>query len=170
MINEILPSSFQNGGFIKMTEITFLASSKPFEIPDEIEEYNNRTIFEREEDCISFTVEEIGDYWEKEVAGLFSLPYIYEVDGVGNRLFLTYIEKYMEIGDVFEIYTVPDQHAFEYHKQNMQENSNPIEVNVGSYTYRDIYGLYQLNIKKWIEDLSHRNYCTHHGITTFVKC
>lgn len=51
----------------------------------------------------------------------------------------------------------------------MQENPVPIEVNVGSYTYRDIYGLYQLNLKKWIEDLSHRNYCTHRGVTTFVK-
>ena len=167
--NGLLPSSFQEGGFIKMTEITFLASTKPFKIPDEIRDYNKRTIFEREEDCISFSVEEIDDYWEKEVEGLFSLPFIYEVDGVGNRLFLTYIEKYMEIGDVFEIYTVPNQHAFEYYKQNMQENPEPIEVNVESYTYRDIYGLYQLNFKKWVEDLSHRNYCTHRGITTFVK-
>lgn len=58
-----------------MTEITFLASSKPFEIPDELADYNNRTIFEREEDVISFYVKEIGDYWEKEVEGLFSLPY-----------------------------------------------------------------------------------------------
>ena len=37
-----------------MSEITFLASSKPFHIPDEIEEYNNRTFFEREEDFIGF--------------------------------------------------------------------------------------------------------------------
>lgn len=47
----------------------------------------------------------------------------------------------------------------------MQENPEPIEVNVGSYTYRVIYDLYQLNLKKWIEDLSR----THRGITTFVK-
>ncbi|MFJ8258361.1 hypothetical protein ACIQ4Z_13940 [Peribacillus asahii] len=152
-----------------MSEITFLASSKPFQIPDEIKEYNNRTFFEREEDFISFSVEEIDDYWEKEVEGLFSMPYIYEVYGVGNRLFLKYIEKYMEMGDVLEIYTIPNQHAFEYYKQKMQENPELIEVNVRSYTYRDIYGSYQLNTKNWLEELSHRNYITHHGITTFVK-
>ncbi|WP_163103058.1 hypothetical protein [Peribacillus alkalitolerans] len=92
-----------------MTEITFLASSKPFEIPDEIEEYNKRTVFESEEDFIFFTVQEADDYWKKEIEGLFSLPYVYEVNGVGNRLFLKYIEKYMELGDVLEIYHVPNQ-------------------------------------------------------------
>jgi hypothetical protein len=152
-----------------MSEITFLASSKPFEIPDEIEAYNNRTFFEREEDFIYFSVEEIGDYWEKEIKGLFSLPYIYEAYGVVNQLFLLYIEKYMEVGDVFEIYTVPNQHAFEHYKQKMQENPAPIEVNVESKTYRDKYGIYQLNSRKRIEELSHRNYITHQGITTFVK-
>ncbi|MGP7819812.1 hypothetical protein [Niallia sp. 01092] len=152
-----------------MTEITFLASSKPFKMPDEIEEYNNRTVFEREEDFIFFTVHKMDDYWKREVEGLFSFPYIYEVNGVGNRLFLTYIEKYMEIGDVFEIYSVPNQHAFEYYMETMLAKPEPIEVNVGSYTYRDIYGTYQLNAKKWLEELSHRRYITHHGITTFVK-
>jgi hypothetical protein len=127
---------------IKMTEIAFLASSKPFEIPDEIEEFNNRTVFERVEDFIFFNVQEIDEYWKKEVVGLFSLPYIYEVNGVGNQLFLKYIEKYMDIGDVLEIYAVPNQHEFEKYKQKMQENPEPIEINVGSYTYRDIYGSY----------------------------
>ena len=152
-----------------MTEITFLASSKPFEIPDEIEEYNNRTVFEREEDVIFFSVQEVDVYWKKETEGLFSLPYVYEVNGVGNSLFLKYIEKYMELGDVLEIYQVPNQHTFEEYKQRMEEEPEPIEVNVGSYTYRTIYGLYQLNSKKWLEELSHRNYITHYGITTFVK-
>lgn len=41
----------------------------------------------------------------------------------------------MDIGDVLEIYEVPNQHAFEKYKQNMQENPEPIEVNVGSYKY-----------------------------------
>lgn len=117
-----------------MTEITFLGSSKPFEIPDELADYNNRTFFEREEDVISFYVKEIGDYWGKEVEGLISLPYKYEANGVGNKLFLKYIENYMGIGDVLEIYEVPNQHVFEKYKQNMQENPEPIEVNVGSYS------------------------------------
>ena len=35
-----------------MSEIAFLASPKPFNIPDEIKEYNNRPAFKREEDII----------------------------------------------------------------------------------------------------------------------
>ncbi|QIZ08318.1 hypothetical protein HFZ78_17625 [Priestia megaterium] len=97
------------------------------------------------------------------------MPYIYEVNGVRNLLFLKYIETYMELGDVLEIYRVPNQHAFEEYKQRMEEEPEPIEVNVGCYTYRTIYGLYQLNSKEWLEELSHRNYITHYGITTFVK-
>ncbi|MBI0577331.1 hypothetical protein IEC97_08155 [Neobacillus cucumis] len=152
-----------------MTEIAFLASSKPFKIPDEIEEYNNRTVFEGEEDFIFFSVQEVDDDWKKKIEGLFSMPYVYKVDGVGNQLFLTYIEKYMELGDVLEIYQVPNQHAFEEYKHRMEEEPEPIEVNVGSFTYRTIYGLYQLNSKGWLEDLSRRSYITHLGITTFVK-
>lgn len=152
-----------------MTQITFLASSKPFQIPDEIEEYNNRTVFEREEDAIYFSVQEVGDYWKDEIKGLFTMPYIYEAVGVGNKLFLRYIEKYMELGDVLEIYQVPNQHAFENYKQRMEEHPEPIEVNVGNHTYRTIYGLYQLNPKKWLEELSHRNYITHNGVITFVN-
>jgi hypothetical protein len=154
---------------IKMTEIAFLASSKPFEIPDEIEGFNNAKVFKRVEDFIFFNVQEIDEFWGKVVEGLFSLPYIYEVNGVGNQLFLKYIEKYMDIGDVLEIFAVPNQHAFEKYKQKMQENPEHIEVNVGSCTYRDIYGSYQLSSKNWIEDLNRRNYCTQYGITTFVK-
>ncbi|MFT0804171.1 hypothetical protein VSK91_22865 [Bacillus swezeyi] len=152
-----------------MTQITFLASSNPIKIPDEIAEYNNRTIFEREEDAIFFSIQEVDDYWKKKVNDLFSMPYIYEAQGVGNKLFLTYIEKYMDLGDVLEIYQVPNQHVFEEYKRKMEEQPEPIEVNVESHTYRTIYGVYQLNPKKWVEELCHRNYITHHGVTTFVK-
>ncbi|WP_269089181.1 hypothetical protein [Pradoshia eiseniae] len=44
-----------------MSEITILPSSKPFNIPDEIEEYINRHAFNREEDIIFFSVQEIDD-------------------------------------------------------------------------------------------------------------
>jgi hypothetical protein len=49
---------YKGRNFRRMTEITFLASSKPIEIPNEIEEYNNRTVFEREEDVIFFSVQD----------------------------------------------------------------------------------------------------------------
>lgn len=152
-----------------MSEITFLASSKPLKIPEEIREYNHRMGVENEEDYMFFSVHEVAEGWLQEIQGLFSLPYIYEAEGVGNRLFLTYLEKYMETGEVLEIYSVPNQHAFLSYKKKAQEKPEPIEVNTGSYTYRDPSGLYQLNPKKWVEELSHRNYINQNGVTTFVK-
>ena len=50
-----------------MSEITFLASSKPFNIPDEINEYNNRPAFKSEEDIIFFSVQEINEHWEVHI-------------------------------------------------------------------------------------------------------
>lgn len=152
-----------------MSEITFLASSKPFQIPAEIEEYNNRTVFKREEDPIYFSVQKIDDYWKDKINGLFSMPYVYEAKGVGNKLFLTYLEKYMELGDVLEIYQVPNQHAFQDYKQAIEEHHERIEVNIGSYTFQNIYGKYQLNPKKWLEELSHRTYLTPYGVTKFIN-
>ena len=152
-----------------MSEITFLASSKPFNIPDEIEEYNNRPVLNASEDIIFFSVQEIDDYWEERVNGLFSMPYVYEAGGVGNRLFLTYIEKYMEIGEVLEIYYVPSQNDFDEYKQRLLEHPEPIDINIGQYTYKTFNGLYRLNPKKWVEELSHRNYLSPYGITTFVN-
>lgn len=153
-----------------MTGITFLASSKPFIIPDEIQEYNNRTVFERMEDWMSLWVSEVDTYgWGGFVEELFTLPYIYEISGAGNQLFLLYLEKYMEIGDVLEILSISNQHAFEYHQRRLIERPEPIVINVGSLTYQNIYGTYQLNPKKWVEELSRRNYLTEYGVTTIVK-
>ncbi|KAA0547144.1 hypothetical protein FZW96_14325 [Bacillus sp. BGMRC 2118] len=152
-----------------MTEITFLASSKRLKIPDEIEEYNYRTVFEKEEDAIYFTVQKIDHYWKEKVSGLFTLPYIYEAHGVGNSFFLTYLDKYMELGDVLELYHVRSQNQFDEFRRRMEEAPKPIEINTGSYMYRDIYGSYKLEPKRWLDELRHRNYIGHHGITTFVK-
>lgn len=153
-----------------MSEITFLASSNPFRLPAEIEEYNNRTFFEREEDFIQFHVHQLDEAWVVELSGLFSMPYVYKADGVGNRLFLTYIEKYLELGDVLEIYHVPNQHAFKEYRERMEENPEPIEMNVRSLTYRTVNGLYRFHPKTWVDELSHRDYLTPFGITTFLNC
>ena len=153
-----------------MSEITFLASSKPFRLPDEIVEYNNRTFFEREEDFIRFHVQELDGFWAEETSGLFTMSYVYEAHGVGNSLFLMYLEKYMELGDVLEIYHVPNQHAFKEYRQKMDEDPQPIEMNVRSLTYRTVNGLYSFLPKTWVTELSHRNFVTPFGITTFLNC
>ena len=152
-----------------MTKISFLASAKPFKLPEEIEEYNNRTEFDSEEDVYFFTIQKLDDGWLKEIEGLFSLPYLYEVEGIESRWFLTYLEKHMETGDLIEVYSVPNQHALEKYIQKLRENPEPIRVNTGSLTYQDIHGLYQLNPKKWVEELSHRNYMNPRSVTTFEK-
>ena len=50
------------GGNKEMSGITFLASSKPFIIPDEIQDYNNQTIFEKIEDWVTLSVNEVVIY------------------------------------------------------------------------------------------------------------
>lgn len=152
-----------------MTGITFLASSKPFNLPDEIMEHNNRTEFARVEDFTFFTVQPLHAGWQKEVEGIFSLPYLYEAEGLDSPWFMRYLEKYMEPGDVFEVYSVPNQHALEQYIRKMHENPDPVRVNTGSYTYEDSSGRYQWNSKNWREELSRRNFLTPRGVTTFEK-
>lgn len=156
-----------------MSGITFLASSKPFIIPEEIQEYNNQTIFEKIEDCVSLRVYEVETFewgeWGELVEELFTMPYIYEISGANNKLFLLYLEKHMEEGDVLELIDIPNQHAFEYYKRRLLEDPEPIIINVGSFTYQNKSGKYQLNPKKWVEELSHKNYLTQYGVTTIVK-
>ncbi|PQD96750.1 hypothetical protein CYL18_02355 [Pradoshia eiseniae] len=80
--------------------------------------------------------------------GLFSMPYVYEAEGVGHRLYLACIEKYMELGEVLEIYYVPSQNDFDEDKQRLLEHPEPIEINIGKYIYQTFNGLYQLSPKK----------------------
>ena len=154
-----------------MSEITFLASSKPFILPDEIEEYNNRTFFESEEDFKMrlWVSEEGANGWNELVGGLFTLPYLYEIYGADNQLFLLYLEKYMEEGEVLELLHFPNQNDYEYYQRRLMEDPEPIVINVGSLTYQNKNGTYQLNPKKWVEELSHKNYLTEFGVTTIIK-
>ncbi|WP_117170297.1 hypothetical protein [Paraliobacillus sediminis] len=151
-----------------MSAITFLASSKPFIIPDEIQTYNNRTVFDSMEDFISLTVSEV-DGWGDMVKEVFTLPYMYEISGAANRLFLLYLEKYMEEGEVLELVHFPNQHDFESYQRRLLDEPKPILINVSRLIYQNNNGTYQLNPKKWVEELSHKKYVTACGITTIVK-
>lgn len=152
-----------------MSSITFLASVRPFAIPQEIQAKQNQITFKTEEELLFFSVQPLDDYWLKETEGLFTLPYLYEAYGLEHTDFLLYLEKYMETGDVLEIYSVPNQHGFSKYKQKLLERPEPIHINVGSHTYRDSSGLYQLTHDNWVEELSHRLYLSEPSITTFVK-
>lgn len=71
--------------------------------------------------------------------------------------------------NVLELIAIPNQHAFEYYKRRLIEDPEPIIINVGSFTYQNKNGKFQLNPKKWVEELSHKNYLTQYGVTTIVK-
>ncbi|MCD8500412.1 MAG: hypothetical protein LRY71_00395 [Bacillaceae bacterium] len=152
-----------------MSAITFLASSKPFIIPDEIEEFNNRTFSKKEYFGRLWVHEVEANGWLKCVDGLFTMPYIYEISDANSQLFLLYLEKYMEEGDVLELVDIPNQHAFEWYKQRLLDDPVPIIINVGSFTYQNGNQAYQLNPKRWVEELSRKNYVTQYGVTTIVK-
>lgn len=152
-----------------MSSIAFLASLRPFAIPQEMQDKQDQTDFKKEEEFLSFSIQPLDDYWLEETGELFTLPYLYEAYGLEHEDFLLYLEKYMETGDVLEIYSVPNQHGFSKYKQKLLERPEPIHINVGSHTYRDSFGLYQLTHDNWVTELSHRLYLSEHSITTFVK-
>ncbi|WP_339146248.1 MULTISPECIES: hypothetical protein [unclassified Sutcliffiella] len=145
-----------------MSEIQFLASTKPFIIPKEIEE-NNGGFFEK---GLSFFVLDLDPYWIKIVQEIITLPYLYEARGLGNKDFWTYIDKYMEVGDVLELYRIPVQQWYQEPIRNVLENPKHININIGSRTYQYEYGLIKLNEKIWLEELSHRILVTEYGVTT----
>lgn len=144
-----------------LSEIQFLASSKHFIIPKEIDE-NGSTIFEN---GLSFGVHTLDEYWVKIVQPIFTMPYLYEARGLGNRDFWIYLDKYMELGDVLELYTIPVQHWYKDSLRKLRGNPNHITINIGNYTYENEYGLFKLTEKSWLEELKHRTLVTEFGIT-----
>ncbi|WP_010199880.1 hypothetical protein [Bacillus sp. m3-13] len=145
-----------------MSEIQFLASTKPFIIPKEMVE-NNGVFFEN---GWSFSVYDLDPYWIKIVQEILTLPYLYEARGLGNKDFWTYIDKYMEVGDVLELYRIPVQQWYQESIRNVLENSKHIKINIGSRTYQNEYGIFRLNEKTLLEELSHRILVTEYGVTT----
>ena len=83
-----------------MSGIQFLASSKPFVLPKEIDDYNKSGIYET---GMSFSVREADKWWCDIVKPILSMPYIYEVGGLENHYFFVYLEKYMNTGDIIEL-------------------------------------------------------------------
>lgn len=145
-----------------MSEIQFLASTKPLILPKEIAE-NNGGFFEN---GLSFSVLDLDPYWIKIVQEILTLPYLYEARGLGNKDFWTYIDKYMEVGDVLELYRIPVQQWYQESIRNVLEDPKHIKINIGSRAYQNEYGLFRLNEKNWLEELSHRILVTEYGVTT----
>ncbi len=149
-----------------MSRIQFLASSRPLNIPEEIAEYNDKDSYDSD---MYFSVHDTDEYWYDILKPIITMPYIYEAHGLDQPYFFVYLEKYMELGDVFELYEIPVQHWYEESIQRVLEKPEPILINIGQYTYQNQFGTYQLNAKKWAEELSHRTIVTEFGVTTIVK-
>ena len=96
----------------------------------------------------------------------FTLPYVYEL-GSEDIEFITFLDSFMEIGDVVELYIFEEGRLGYPLSHNYPEESRTI--NLFKKTYKDQYGEYQLDTKKWKEELSSRTIASKRSVTTFVK-
>lgn len=105
-----------------------------------------------------------GEAYKKELP--FTLPYVYEYGGEDPE-FITFLDDYMEFGDIVE------QYIYEEGKHGRPLSSNhPDEartINLLKKTYKNEYGEYQLDEKDWKEDLARKTIASKRSITTFVK-
>lgn len=146
-----------------MSDLYLLASNKPFVLPQDIKDFQNNEIHDS---YLRFSVFEPFEDWKEIVKPILSMPYLYEVRGVENYPFFMYLEKFMEIGDVLELYYIPNQNWYPKYIKNVLENPQPIKINIGSHTYQNRYGLFQLNAKNLVEELQQRTLVTEYGVTT----
>ncbi len=96
-------------------------------------------------------------------------PYHYEVHGLEDESFFCYQEEHMQTGDVFEVYSVPNQHDFQGYRRGMEEKPEPAECNAASLVYKDHYGTCHFKRKNWQAELRRKRYASEFGITIFVK-
>ncbi|KOP81375.1 hypothetical protein ACFFHH_12060 [Cytobacillus solani] len=96
----------------------------------------------------------------------FSFPYIYEL-GRDDIEFITFLDSIMEIGDVVELYIFEEGRKGYPLSHNYPEEARTI--NLLKKTYKNQYGEYQLDSKKWIEELSRRTIASKRSVITFVK-
>ncbi|WP_240378187.1 hypothetical protein [Bacillus piscicola] len=96
----------------------------------------------------------------------FTLPYVYELGGEDIE-FITFLDSFMEIGDVVELYIFEEGRLGYLLSHNYPKESRTI--NLLKKTYKDEYGEYQLDSKKWKEELSRRTIASKRSVTTFVK-
>ena len=118
-----------------MSGLIAMASSKEIILPSEIQEYNDAGIFDISNKA--FSISPLDEWEEEGLKQAFTMPYIYDAGGIGDEYFWVYLKKYMEIGDVLEIISVPNQAYVYDYVQEILEHPEPIKVNVGSLTYEN---------------------------------
>ncbi|MEI2368724.1 hypothetical protein CHH55_04785 [Niallia circulans] len=105
-----------------------------------------------------------GEAYKEELP--FTLPYIYEW-GEDDRELIIFLDDFMQLGDVVEHYIYEEGRNGITLSENFPEEARTI--NLWKKTYKDQYGAYQLDPKRWREDLSSRTIASKRSVTTFVK-
>ncbi len=152
-----------------MSEITFLASSKPFIIMRDTLE-SESPLHQTNEEINEFWVSEVTfPEWRNSLKKVFSLPYIYEISTIQHNQFIHYIKTYLEDGDSVELAYFSNQHDLSHGVTRIIETSDPIIINLKSLVYQDRSGTYQMSTHNWIEELSHKLYVNEYSVTTIMK-
>ena len=105
-----------------------------------------------------------GEAYKEELP--FTMPYVYEVGG-DDIEFISFLDDFMQLGDVVEQYIYEEGRNGIALSENFPEEA--ITINLLNKTYKDQFGEYQLDSKKWKEDLSRRTIASKRSVTTFMK-
>ncbi|WLR54454.1 hypothetical protein LC048_18765 [Mesobacillus subterraneus] len=105
-----------------------------------------------------------GEAYKKELP--LSLPYVYEY-GSEDSEFLTFLDDFMQFGDVVEFYIYEEGKWGRPLSYNLPEEARTI--NLFKKTYKNEYGEYQLDEKDWKEELARKTIASKRSITTFLK-
>ena len=133
-----------------MSSHIFIATMKP------IEDLNY--VFEK----YNFSIGSGEDY-----RGLpLTLPYVYEIEFEKLSL-LSFLEEFMEFGDVVEIYEYWDGRKVLPESINVPSEARTI--NLLKLKYKDEFGEYHFDKKNWINELKTRIVVSNRSVTTFVK-
>jgi hypothetical protein len=111
-------------------------------------EGNNGFFLERE---VSLFVNDLDSYWIEIMQPFFTMPYLYEAKGLGNKNFWTHIEHFMEVGEVIELYHIPVQNCYQDSIRKMMDSPQHISINIGSRTYKNVYGSFKFKEKNRVE-------------------
>lgn len=138
-----------------MSALTFIASSRPLYIPDDLPQ-----LYVHEVESLEYV---------SLKRGRFTMPYLYTIEGADQWEFMIYLQRYMEEGDVHELLYIENQNDSMHDHLPSTPLLEPIEINIRQRTYQTIHGTFQLSANDWMQELYHRSYLTAFGVTTIVK-
>jgi hypothetical protein len=106
----------------------------------------------------------MGEAYKKELP--VTLPYVYEYGGEDFE-FITFLDEFMEFGDVLEFYIYEEGKRGRPVSVNLPEEARTI--NLFKKTYKNENGEYQLDETDWKEELVRKTIASNRSITTFLK-